>query len=272
MKLSFDLSTVDFRTTPLENLFLQTYLPLASGPALKVYLYGWKTAYQAERPLLGDEELAQALDLTNEEVVDALAYWVDQGLVVEDREEGHPVFRFQSMLLLYAGLYDQPGSNKSETICTGAALSARDAARKAMIDELEAFLSEGRAYEVHLRPNEIVQLQNLLDTYPIAPAYFLYAYKKASELSSSSSRSFPYVTTIVENWMRFEGICDQATLDEFLEKEASRKRPKKEGGRSAQPLQGENVTKSRRMSRKERKDWVSQALETSRKRSLKGDD
>lgn len=281
MKLQFDLSSVDFRVTPVENLFLQTYLPLADGNALKVYLYGWKAGYQAERPTLSDEDIVEALAMTNEEVIDALNYWIDQGLVEEDNQDGHPVFRFKSMLLLYAGIYEPaeetapepeaPVADVPKSEASPFPLQGDDLARKEMMDDLEAFLSEGHSYQVRLKANEIQTILDFLNRYPISPAFFLYAYKKAVNHAEASSRSFNYVTTIVENWIRFEGITDEEALDRFLDKEAKEKESKEERRPRPKKEAAENTAQSKKMSREEREEWVKQAMEKSRRRSLRGD-
>lgn len=278
MKLQFDLSSVDFRVTPVENLFLQTYLPLADGNALKVYLYGWKACYQTERPTLSDGDIAQALSMTDEEVVDALNYWIDQGLVEEDRQEGHPVFRFKSILLLYAGIDEakeegaDPAPLPAEDPGPDAFLSPEDRARKTMMDDLEDFLSEGRAYRVRLKANEIQAIHQVLNTYQLSPDFYLHAYKKAVNHAEASSRSFNYVTAIVENWVRFEGITDKEALDKFLDKEA-RDKEGKEGRRPGPKKEGaENTSQSKKMSRKDREEWVKEAMEKSRRRSLRGNE
>lgn len=278
MKLQFDLSSVDFRVTPVENLFLQTYLPLADGNALKVYLYGWKACYQTERAVLSDGDIAQALSMTDEEVIDALNYWIDQGLVEEDRQEGHPVFRFKSILLLYAGIDEakeevaDPAPLPAEDPDPAAFLTADDRARKTMMDNLEDFLSEGYAYRVRLKANEIQAIHQVLNTYKLSPDFYLYAYKKAVNHAEASSRSFNYVTAIVENWVRFEGITDKEALDKFLDKEAREKEGKE--GRRPGPKKGgaENISQSKKMSRKDREEWVREAMEKSRRRSLRGNE
>lgn len=278
MKLQFDLSSVDFRVTPVENLFLQTYLPLADGNALKVYLYGWKACYQTERPTLSDGDIAQALSMTDEEVIDALNYWIDQGLVEEDRQEGHPVFRFKSILLLYAGIDEakeevaDPAPLPAEDPDPAAFLTADDRARKTMMDNLEDFLSEGHPYRVRLKANEIQAIHQVLNTYKLSPDFYLYAYKKAVNHAEASSRSFNYVTAIVENWVRFEGITDKEALDKFLDKEA-REKESKEGRRPGTKKGGaENISQTRKMSRKDREEWVREAMEKSRRRSLRGNE
>lgn len=67
--------------TPLENIFINHYLPRARGDYLKVYLYGLKQAYHTSQTTLNNQELAEHLDLTEKDVIKAWEYWAEQGVI-----------------------------------------------------------------------------------------------------------------------------------------------------------------------------------------------
>lgn len=68
-----------FDSTPIENLFLLEYLPVAPEAFLRVYLYARVLALHPE--LGGDvKEMADALRMDEDTVYDAFAYWEQQGL------------------------------------------------------------------------------------------------------------------------------------------------------------------------------------------------
>lgn len=322
MKTQFDLSKVDFRTTAIENMFLDTYLEQAPGDALRIYLYGWKLCYEAGGET-SPEDFAAALSLSREELVEGLRYWIDSGLVLLVREEEGMKLVFRSLILLWAGVYEtglslaadelfnspsnrlrvsfqkeaaeekagsifdqlfedlpiptsgQPDRGGQAPLPTGegqgeqAKFLADAEARKRLFDGMDAFLSEGLSYEVRLKPAEIRQIHDLLDNYPISADFFLYAYQKASSISEASSRSFVYLLTIVENWLRFEQITDKDSLDAYLDKEEKARKEKKTSGRRSRK-KAESVTKDNRMTKEERQAWVREKLEASKRRSLRG--
>jgi len=72
--------------TPVENLFIQEYLPRASGDYVRVYLYGLMQCYHPTEDMTL-ERTAHILDLPVETVSNAFQYWERQGLVrrVSDR-------------------------------------------------------------------------------------------------------------------------------------------------------------------------------------------
>lgn len=83
---SFSEGSSMFDTTPIENLFLIDYLPVAPEGCLRVYLYARMLALHPD--LGGDlEDTAKALHMEEEAVFEAFTYWERQGLVrrVTDR-------------------------------------------------------------------------------------------------------------------------------------------------------------------------------------------
>ena len=69
MKYSVEKFKIDLGETPIENIFLNQYLQVATGNQLKVYLYCYKLAKDTSANVdISDEEIAKALDLTESEV------------------------------------------------------------------------------------------------------------------------------------------------------------------------------------------------------------
>lgn len=113
MKAEFDLNRIDFRTTPIENFFLDSYLSMATGDAIKVYLYGWKNCYCKESVSFDLEQWASVLALSPQEVEESLAFWRSFHLIEEREENGERLLTFKSPLLLYTG-FDKPSSREPE--------------------------------------------------------------------------------------------------------------------------------------------------------------
>lgn len=78
--------------TPVENLFIQSFLPQAPGDYVRVYLYGLMQCYYpvADMTL---EKMAQALGLEPETVRAAYTYWERRGLV-ERLQDKPPAYRY----------------------------------------------------------------------------------------------------------------------------------------------------------------------------------
>ncbi|MDR0840109.1 MAG: DnaD domain protein [Christensenellaceae bacterium] len=75
---SFSSESAMMNVTPVQNIFLIEYLPKAPENYAKVYLYGLMQCYC---PALGGVDMAFALGLSEQQVVEAFLYWQTQGLV-----------------------------------------------------------------------------------------------------------------------------------------------------------------------------------------------
>jgi DNA replication protein DnaD len=90
----FDEQYPLFDATPVENLFVQEYLPAAKGDYVKVYLYGLMHTYH---PTAGMNlaMMARDLGLNEEDVLSAYRYWERKGLV-QRTADNPPAFRYMN--------------------------------------------------------------------------------------------------------------------------------------------------------------------------------
>ncbi|NCB31944.1 MAG: hypothetical protein EOM66_11130, partial [Clostridia bacterium] len=78
MPCRFAREALPLESTPVDNLFILEYMPAASGTQLSVYLYG---LMMCRYPAFSDMPIGDALGLSNEEVLQAFAYWQREGLL-----------------------------------------------------------------------------------------------------------------------------------------------------------------------------------------------
>ena len=82
----FDDKFLLFDSTPVENIFLQEYMPGAKGEYVKVYLYGLMYSYHKTQGLSLDN-IAKDLMMTVDEIEGAYRYWERKGLVQRISDE-----------------------------------------------------------------------------------------------------------------------------------------------------------------------------------------
>lgn len=91
---SFDDQFALFDVTPVENLFIQEYLPGAKGDYVKVYLYGLMGCYHGgtcqDIPAMSRE-----LTMSEDEILAAYRYWERRGLC-QRISDNPPTFRYLS--------------------------------------------------------------------------------------------------------------------------------------------------------------------------------
>ncbi len=101
MTFSFSKEFLSSTVTSVENAFINEYLPVSTGNTVKVYLYGLFLCQHPEK----DESLssvAEALEMTEEEIRDCFRYWEEFGLVEIVSEEPFSV-RYVPVRSAYGG-------------------------------------------------------------------------------------------------------------------------------------------------------------------------
>ena len=91
---SFSREAAAFDMTPIENDFLMNYMPAAPEKALRVYLYARMLCLHPEIGELAD--MAKALRMDRDEVLDAFQYWEQRGLV-EKLSDQPPRYELRSL-------------------------------------------------------------------------------------------------------------------------------------------------------------------------------
>lgn len=71
----------DLGTTPLENIFINHYMPAARGDYVKVYLYGLKRCYNNHLASISNSDIAKDLALLETDVKRAWDYWAEEGIL-----------------------------------------------------------------------------------------------------------------------------------------------------------------------------------------------
>ncbi|HIT68655.1 MAG TPA: DnaD domain protein, partial [Candidatus Aphodomonas merdavium] len=115
---SFDNRFAMFDATPVENLFLQEYMPNADGDFVKVYLYGLMQCYHPVQSA-SIETIARELRMEVRQVENAFGYWERVGLVrrVSDNPPAYAYINLKQLELNRAqdddGLYRYADFNNS---------------------------------------------------------------------------------------------------------------------------------------------------------------
>ena len=103
--ITFSGERILYGCTPVDNLFLQEFLPRASGDAVRVYLYGLFAASDPNRALTC-EDLARSLDMEESAVEAAFAYWERQGLILRT-SDNPPSYQYQDVRAALANMASQ---------------------------------------------------------------------------------------------------------------------------------------------------------------------
>jgi hypothetical protein len=177
--------------TPVDNVFLEGYLPAADATDVKVYLYGLHLAYLGDLPDNSIEHIAFSLRLSEERVIAAFRYWEDQGIVSISKT--HPVH------IVY-GSVRQP-------ITPVIKYNARE--YSTFVEEMARLFPD-----TVLHPNEINAYLEALRTYKMDINAMLMIVKYCMDYRGVAST--PYILAVADNWAR-QGITTEAEVTEHIE-------------------------------------------------------
>ena len=105
---TFMLKNNNLNFTPVSNVFIEKYMPKARGEFIKVYLLMLKYTVSSE-PGVNASILASSLNLLESDVMNALNYWSDQGVI-----KLIPIDNMNNFSVEFVSLEDDSSNNIKE--------------------------------------------------------------------------------------------------------------------------------------------------------------
>lgn len=203
MEISFKKSIIQPGVTPIENMFLDNYLPIADEISLKVYLFLYKRLFGSYKSELTIDSIAEELRFSKVQIMNALKYWKNNQLLDYSLNEDGCVekIEFVNNFALYAGgIYDDNVEEEKE---------------KPMIDNREYFEKIEEITGLSLKPYEITKIISHIEEtgHGMDLVYMAYEYAK----SIGKSMSVDYIIGILRAWKRDNNISTVEDLKNFLE-------------------------------------------------------
>lgn len=187
----FSSEYVISKETPVDNLFINEFLPYAPAECVKVYLYGLYKCTNSSSYDNTIENFAKVLNLTEEEVEDAFLYWQDEGLV--------QVLNTCPIEIRFMPLKNVINNTK-----------------KYKPEEFSTFnrqvqeILEGR----QITPTEYDEYYYLLKTMHFQPEALLMIIKFCTQIKGANV-GYKYIVTVAKNWAN-EGITTTKSVEERL--------------------------------------------------------
>lgn len=94
---------MDLGDTPIENIFINEYMPMANGTYVKVYLIGFKYAHDRDEKVeVTNKTIAKHLNIPLEDVLGAWDFWEEKGIIEKiDKEDINYKVKFLNLKQLY---------------------------------------------------------------------------------------------------------------------------------------------------------------------------
>ena len=210
---------IDLGDTPVENIFINDYMPVADGTYVKVYLMGYKFA-RDKQSNFNNETIAKNLKLPLSDVLNAWNYWEGEGIVIKNvtDDEFNYIVEFVNLKQLYIDnvyKYISKSSKEKSNYVDNETLisSSRNAENRKMMEEIEDMF--GRPLKI----SEKQKIVSWLNNYKMKPEIMTLAFSYC--VNNKKVKRFSYIETVVSAWYD-AGVKDVDTMVEYLEKRNDR--------------------------------------------------
>lgn len=223
--VSFKLETtdIDLGDTPIENIFINDFMPMADGTYVKVYLLGFKYAHDRDSNIeVNNETIAKHLEIPLSDVLRAWDFWQDKGIIKKIPKSDVNKYDYEVKFLNLKQLYIKNNykpitsttnieQNTSGYVCTEEDLiEAND-----IVPINKMFNSIDYVMRRQLVPNEKKKVLEWIYNYNMNPDMIVKAFFYAIE--KKGIRKINYVEGIIRNWYD-DGITNVEALQQKFKK------------------------------------------------------
>ena len=221
--MSFFIETpdIDLGDTPIENIFINDFMPMADGTYVKVYLLGFKYAKDDDEKLsLSNEVIARNLNIPLSDVLNAWKFCLSKGIIKKHEKDNDDQWdysiEFLNLKQLYIknnyqpinGMQDNSIKNSTYT-CTPEDLL--EANQSKSINEM--FTSIDYIARRTLVPNEKRKILDWVYNYNMGTDVIVKAFFYSIE--KRGKRNLSYIEGILRNWYD-AGITNIESLQEYF--------------------------------------------------------
>lgn len=251
--MSFFLETtdMDLGDTPIENIFINDYMPMANGTYVKVYLLGYKYAHDKDSRIEVDNKtIAKHLNIPMEDVLRAWDFWESKGIIEKIKDHEDSDINYNIKFLNLKQLYirnnikilkqDEDYQPRTKTTTTPAAENLINLNRIPEINSM--FKSINDIMRRQMVPVEKQRIAEWINDYNMNPDVIEKAFFYGVE--RRGIRKLNYVEAIVRNWYD-EGLTNMEALMESFKLKDERyyryQKIMKELGLSKRPIKKEEM-------------------------------
>lgn len=214
---------IDFGQTPIENIFINDFMPMADGTYVKVYLLGYKYASDRdENIILDNNTISKHLNIPLVDVLKAWEFWEKVGIIKkhtkDTSDDNDFIVEFLSLRQLYIdNNYElkstpkaQPPQSTQEHNC-----SPDDLMEANKIPEIKnMFYQIDQLMRRQLTVNERITVLEWIYNFNMDPDIIIKAFEYSIE--KRNVKSIRYVGGIIRSWYD-GGIINLEKLEDHLD-------------------------------------------------------
>ncbi len=230
MSFRQETTKIDLGDTPIENIFINDFMPMANGTYVKVYLLGYKYAHDRDEDIdIDNQTIAKHLGIPLSDVLGAWNFWEEKGIIRKiEKEDSMDEFdygiEFLNLKQLYisnnykpVGLDMDKVDKKESKDYSSSVKDVIQANENPKINEM--FNNIDYIIRRPLVPNEKKQVLDWIHTYNMNPDIIEKAFFHSVE--KRGKRNVRYVGGIVKNWYDL-GITNMDAYLAYLKKNNKR--------------------------------------------------
>lgn len=209
---------MDLGDTPIENIFINDFMPMANGTYVKVYLLGFKYAHDKDLKLeVTNKTIAKHLDIPLDDVLRAWDFWEEKGIIVKtDNDEVNYQVKFLNLKQLYIknniNLFTKQQQKKEPK--KAIKYSTQDLIEANQIPAINTMFNNiDNIMRRQTVPTEKLKILGWIHDYNMNPDVIEKAFNYGVEVKGI--RKLNYVEGIIRNWYD-EGITNiDAVIEHF---------------------------------------------------------
>ncbi len=219
--MSFTLETtdMDLGDTPIENIFINDFMPMANGTYVKVYLLGYKYAHDRDEKIeVNNQIIAKHLEIPLEDVLRAWDFWESKGIIkkiaVNEEDKYNYKVKFLNLKQLYIKNNLSLFNNKEETIKKPKSITPQDLIDANQIPAINKMFN--RIDDIMRRQTQTTEKQKILSwiqDYNMNPDVIEKAFSYGVE--RKGVRNVNYIEGIIRNWYD-SGLTNMETVIEHF--------------------------------------------------------
>lgn len=222
--MSFFWETTDFDLgdTPIENIFINDFMPMADGTYVKVYLLGYKYAHDKDNSItVNNETISKHLNIPLSDVLRAWDFWQEKGIIRKHYIDSSDDYNYEvEFINLKQLLIKNNYSSSQETLNDEAfnnpfTCSPEELAKAKENPTINNMFNEIRKIiRRYLTPNECLKIYEWLTNYNMSPDMVIRAFQFSSQ--NKNRRALSYVEGVIRTWYDND-ITNLEALQQYFE-------------------------------------------------------
>lgn len=225
-------TSIDLGDTPVENIFIDVYMPMANGTFVQVYLLGYKYALNHEPNMsVNNASISRHLNIPLSDVLAAWDFWEDKNIIIKHRPENgdkdNYSVEFVNLKQLYIDnnyklIYSAPQESAIEKDRSDSnALSTTDLVEANKVPQIrDMFVEINKIIARELVPNEKLKIVESLYKYNIDPLLIIEAFRY-SKKQKNVRHILSFSLGVIRTWYD-RGIFTVEDLQQYLIEQGDR--------------------------------------------------